>query len=182
MTKTQRRTHFTTVNIALISLFSALWIVLNLTVAPLGFQLTRLPVVHGVISLFILLLASWATSRYGVASAVGIVGSIIVLLAGGPLPVLGFAAASFLFDAVLLVSGHRLSLKPGNVAVAVAATVVSSYSAGVLNGILILNQTPIFAITFWAGWTITGGIIGLVIALPIIAAFEKANVKKVKAD
>jgi hypothetical protein len=182
MTKPQTRTRFTTVNIALISIFSAMWIVLNFTVAPLGFQLTRLPIVHGVISLFTLLLASWATGRYGVASAVGMIGSTIVLLAGGPLPVLGFAAASLLFDAILLVNSHRLNVKLVNAAVAVLATVVSSYFAGVLNGIFILNQTPMFAVTFWAGWTIVGGIIGLAIALPIIAVLEKANVKKVKAD
>ncbi len=182
MTKPQTRTRFTTVNIALISIFSAMWIVLNFTVAPLGFQLTRLPIVHGVISLFTLLLASWATGRYGVASAVGMIGSTIVLLAGGPLPVLGFAAASLLFDVILLVNSHRLNVKLVNVAVAVLATVVSSYFAGVLNGILILNQAPVFALTFWAGWTIVGGIIGLAIALPIIAVLEKANVKKVKAD
>jgi hypothetical protein len=182
MTKPQTITRFTTVNIALISIFSAIWIVLNFTVAPLGFQLTRLPIVHGVISLFILLVAGWATGRYGVASAVGMIGSTIVLLAGGPLPVLGFAAASLLFDVILLLSRHRLNMKPVNVVVAVAATVASSYFAGVLNGILILNQAPLFAVTFWAGWTIVGGVIGLVIALPIIAVLEKANVKKVKAD
>lgn len=182
MTQTQTKPHFTTVNLALISIFSALWIVLNFTVAPLGFQLTRLPIVHGVISLFTLLLASWTTGRYGVASAVGMIGSTIVLLAGGPLPVLGFAAASLLFDAVLLVNRHHLSMKPLNLAVAALATVISSYFAGVLNGILILNQAPLFAVTFWAGWTIVGGLIGLAIALPIIAVLERANVKKVKAD
>jgi hypothetical protein len=182
MTKSQTKTHFTTTNVALISIFSALWIVLNLTIAPLGFQLTRVPIVHGIISLFILLLSSWATSRYGAASAVGMVGSVIVLLAGGPLPVLGFAAASLLFDVVLVLNHHIISLKTVNIAVSVAATVVSSYFAGVLNGIVILNQTPIFAVTVWAAWTTTGGIIGLAIALPIIAALEKANVKKVKTD
>jgi hypothetical protein len=125
MTKSQTKTHFTTTNVALISIFSALWIVLNLTIAPLGFQLTRVPIVHGIISLFILLLSSWATSRYGAASAVGMVGSVIVLLAGGPLPVLGFAAASLLFDVVLVLNHHIISLKTVNIAVSVAATVVS---------------------------------------------------------
>ncbi len=110
------------------------------------------------------------------------IGSTIVLLAGGPLPVLGFAAGSLLFDVMLLLSRHSLNMKPVNVVVAVAATVMSSYFAGVLNGILILNQTPLFAVTVWAGWTIFGGVVGLAIALPIVAALEKANVKKVKAD
>ena len=180
MTKTQTKTRFTTTNIALISIFSALWIVLNLTVAPLGFQLLRLPIIHGIITFLTLLLVTWATSRYGAASAVGIIGSIIVLLAGGPLPVLGFAVASLLFDAILLVNRHKLNLKPVNLAIAVLATIVCSYFAGVLNGIFILNQAPLFAVTVWGSWTIVGGIIGLAVALPVIAALERANVKKVK--
>jgi hypothetical protein len=37
-------------------------------------------------------------------------------------------------------------------------------------------------VTIWGGWNILGGVIGLAIALPIIAALERANVKKVKID
>ena len=85
-----------TANIALISIFSALWVALNLTVAPLGFSLFGLPVIHSVIIFFMLLLVTWATGQYGAASAVGIIGSAIVLLAGGPLPFLALPYASLL--------------------------------------------------------------------------------------
>ncbi len=70
------KTHFKTVDIALISIFSALWIALNYYAAPLSFQLLHLPVGHGIIVFFTLLLATWATGKYGAASAVGIIGSI----------------------------------------------------------------------------------------------------------
>ena len=182
MMETQPTRRFSAVNLALISIFSALWIVFNFTVAPIGFQLTKLPLIHAVISFLTLLLATWATKQYGAASAVGMIGSTIVLLAGGPLPVLGFAAASLLFDAILLVNHHKLNMKPINIAVALLATVVCSYFAGVLNGIVILNYQPSFALTFWGPWTVAGGIIGFAIAYPIIGALEKANVKKIKAE
>ncbi len=169
-------------NIALISIFSALWIVLNLTVARIAFQLLRLPLVHSIIVFLILLLIVWVTNQYGISSFVGIIGSIIVLLAGGPLPVIGFAFASLLFDALLLVNHHKLNLKPLSIAVTILAAAVSSYFAGVLNGVFILNQQLIFAVTFWAGWTIVGGIIGVAVALPIIGVLERANVKKLKTS
>lgn len=182
MIGTQPKTRFSAVNIALISIFSALWIVFNFTVAPLGFQLTKLPLIHAVISFLTLLLATWATGQYGTASAVGMIGSTIVLIAGGPLPVLGFAAASLLFDVILLVNHHRLNLKPINIAVALMATAICGYFAGLLNGFLILNYQASFVLTFWGPWTVAGGIIGFAIAYPIVSALEKANVKQIKAE
>jgi hypothetical protein len=182
MIETQtKKTRFTTMNIALISIFSALWIALNLTVAPLGFRLLGLPIIHSVIIFLTLLLVVWATGQFGAASSVGIIGSIIVLLAGGPLPVLGFAAASIIFDVMLVANHHRLNMKPYSLAIALLATVVCSYFAGVVNGIFFIpNMGLAFAVTVWGSWTIVGGIIGFAMALPIIGALERANVKKVK--
>ena len=169
-----------TVNIALISIFSALWVALNLTVAPLGFSLFGLPVVHGVIIFFMLLLVTWATGQYGAASAVGIIGSAIALLAGGRLPIVGFAVSTLLFDLILVVNHHKVNMKPFNIAIALLASIVCAYFAGVVNGIFILSFTPTFSLTVWGAWTIVGGIIGVVLALPIIGALERAQVKKVK--
>src|SRR5665647_1907999 len=92
-----KKTRFATTNIALIAIFSALWVALNLTVAPLGFTLTHLPTIHSAIIFVTLLLVAWTTGQYGVASLVGIIGSVIVVLAGGPLPVLGLPFWHLLF-------------------------------------------------------------------------------------
>jgi hypothetical protein len=167
------------VNIALISIFSALWVVLNLTIAPISFRLTGLPVIHSVVIFFILLLVTWATNQYGAASLVGIIGSVIVLLAGGPLPVLGFILAAITFDLIFLVNHHRFSFKPVNVGIAILATIVAAFSASIVNFVLV---SPAFALTVWAGLVIIGGIIGIIIALPIIGILEKAQVKRVKTD
>jgi len=171
---------FTTQDIALISIFSALWIALNYYAAPLSFQLLHLPTGHGILVFFTLLLATWATGKYGAASAVGIIGSTIVFLAGGPLPVLSFAATSLLFDAILAANHHKLKTKPYSMGIAVLAAAVSAYIAGVITGIFILNQPFDFAVTVWGGWTLLGGILGAAIALPIIGVLEKAGVRKIK--
>jgi hypothetical protein len=165
------------VNIAIISIFSALWVVLNLTVAPISFRLTGLPVIHSVIIFFILLLATWATNQFGATSLVGIIGSVIVLLAGGPLPVLGFILAAIIFDIIFLINHHRVSFKPVSLGIAILGTIVAAFSASIVNFLLV---SPAFAITVWAGLVIIGGIIGVVIAFPIVGVLEKAQVKRVK--
>jgi hypothetical protein len=182
---TQRgiRRYLSTIDLALVSFFSAFWIALNFTVAPIGFRLFGLPVVHSIIAFLTLLLTVWATGKYGAATIVGMVGSAIVLLAGGPLPVIGFAASSILFDAILIANRHKINRKLYSTAIVLVATVICSYFAGVINGVLILNLKPVqFAVTIWASWTVVGGLIGLAVTLPVIAALEKADVKKVKSD
>jgi MFS family permease len=174
--------YFTTIDIALISIFSTLWIALNYFAAPISFQLLHLPVGHGILVFFVLLLVAWATGKAGAAVAVAVIGSIVVLLAGGPLPVISFAAASTLFDATLTACHHKLKTKPYNMGIAVLATLISAYVAGVITGVFILNQGLWFALTVWAGWTLLGGILGAAITLPIIGALEKANVKKIKSS
>lgn len=169
------------VNIALISVFSALWVVLNLTVAPLGFAIFHLPVVHSLIIFFMLILVTWATGQYGAASVVSIIGSVIVVLANPQvLPVLGFVPAAFLFDLLLLLNHHNINLKPRNIALVVFGSIVCAYVAAVVNGLVILNFALMFTLTVWAGWNVLGGIVGVVIALPIVGVLEKAQVKRVK--
>jgi hypothetical protein len=174
------KTLFSAKDLALISLFSALWVALNLTVAPLGFRLLGLPIMHSVITFLTLLLTVWATNKIGAASLVGIIGSTIVLLAGGPLPVIGFGLAALLFDAILTLNRHKIDLKWRRLAIAFLATLISAYFGGAINGIFILNQAPQFAVTIWAGWTTIGAAIGLAVTLPLIATLERANVKKIK--
>lgn len=170
------------VNVALTSIFTALWIALNLTVAPISFSLTGLPVIHSVTVFFTLILVTWATGQFGAASFVGVIGSAIVLLAGGPLPVLGFVPAAIMFDLLFLVNHHKINLKPVSIAIAILVSIVCAYVAAVVNGFFILSLAPIFTLTVWAGLMVLGGIIGVVLALPIVGALERGEVKKVKTE
>ena len=141
-----------TVNIALISIFSALWVVLNLTIAPLGFAVFHLPVIRSLIIFFMFILVLWATSQNGAVSLVSIIGSAIVLLTGGPFSSLRFCSscAAILFSLVGK-SCHKINLKLLNITVVVIASILSAYVAAVVNGVLILNLAWIFTLTFWAG-------------------------------
>jgi hypothetical protein len=181
--RTQTTKNRFSVNIAYISIFSALWVILNLTVAPLGFALLHLPVIHSLIIFFMLVVVVWVSGQVGVASAVSVIGSVIVVLVNPQvLPVLGFIPAAFLFDLVLLINHHKINLKGITLAIVILASIVCAYVAAIVNGFLILNLDATFTLTVWAAWNGLGAIIGVVIALPIIAALERAQVKRVKSE
>jgi hypothetical protein len=174
------KTYFTTIDIALTSLFCALWVVLTLTLGRSSFQLLGLPVLHDFAAFFTLLLVTWITGKFGTASLVGLIGSILVLLVGGPLPVVGFAASAIVFDLLMSANRHKIYPKVYNMVVAALVTAISAYFAGVVIGIFVMNQTVEWTLTFWSGWHLIGGIISATVALPLIGILEKANVRKVK--
>ncbi len=182
LVKEQKRNRFS-VNIALISIFSSLWVVLKLTIAQLGFAIFHLPVIHSLIIFFMLVLITWATGQYGAASTVSIIGSAIVVLVNPQvLPVLGFVPAAFAFDLILMVIHHRVNLKSINFVIVVLATIVCALIAAIVNGIIILNLPIIFTLTIWAGWNILGGLIGVTIAFPILGILDRAQVKRVRIE
>jgi len=178
------KTHFAVTDIALVGVFCALWVVLNLTLGPLSFRLLGgVPVLHDFAVFFTLLLATWATGKYGASSLVGIMGSAVtMLLTPTPLPMIGFAASAVLFDVLMSVNHHKFHNTKYNLAVAAFATVLSAYFAGVVIGSFFMTNTLQWALTVWGGLHLIGGIITVAITLPIIASLEKANVRKVKRE
>jgi predicted membrane protein len=63
------------------------------------------------------------------------------------------------------------------VGIAILGTIVSASAAAIVNFTLV---SPTFAITIWVGLIVAGGIIGVILALPIVRILERAQVKKVK--
>jgi hypothetical protein len=179
--------YFGTVDIALIGILCALWVILNLTIGPMGFMWFGLPIFCDFAVFFTLLLATWATGKFGIASIVGVIGSIIIFFARASPYVIGFAASAMLFDALMLTTHHKIDGKAYNIIIASFATTLSAYSAGAIIGVFFsgnpLNQATLeWATTFWGGLNVIGGIMSLAITLPIIGILEKANVRKIKSD
>lgn len=174
--------HFKPVDIAIIAIFSAIWATLNLTVGPLGFTLFHLPIFCDFSVYFTLLLATWASGRTGVPSMVGVIGAIIVLaMRPASTQMLGFLASAILFDALMTFCKHEINLKPFNLVVATVTTIISAYFAGVVIGTVFMGRSLEWALTFWGVWHLVGGIIGLIIALPVIGMLERAKVKGIKS-
>ncbi|MGA2309349.1 MAG: hypothetical protein ABSG57_07360 [Candidatus Bathyarchaeia archaeon] len=171
---------------ALTGVFCALWIFLNWILAPLSVTLLGgIPIFHDFAVFFTLLLVAWVTGRFGTSSLAGIVGSVIVVSLGGPPPIIMFcfAVSAVIFDLLMSASHHRIRSSAYSMIVASVATVLSAYVAGVLIGVLFTpNDGLQWALTIWGGWHFVGGIFTLTITLPLIAALEKANVRKILGE
>jgi hypothetical protein len=171
-------THFKTIDIAFIAVFSALYIVMNLFLGPLSFQLLGLPILHDFGIFFTLLLVAWITGRFGTSMAVAIIGTAIAILLGAPPLIIGFAVSSVVFDFFLIANHHRIRNSVAGLAIPILATVFAAYVAGVVIGVLFMSNGVQWALTIWGGWHIVGGILTIAITLPIIAGLEKANVRR----
>jgi hypothetical protein len=174
--------YFTSVDVALTGIFAALWVVMNLTLGPIGFALTGLPVLHAFGIFFTLLLVAWVTGRFGTSSMAGIIGSVFAILLGAPLLVVSFCASAVFFDVLMLVNHHRIRVARNSLATTAIATMLSAYLAGVLIIMFFMGGGLQYALAFWGVWTLVGGILALAVTLPIIIALEKANVRKIKGD
>lgn len=175
-----KKSHFRTFDVALVSVFCALWVVLNYFLGPLSFQLLGLPVLHDFAVFFTLLLVTWMTGRFGTSFLVGIVGSpVAVLLAPQTVgPMVSFSVSALVFDVLMSASHHKIRISFYNLMIAIVATIVSAFLAGVLIGVFFTSGSTFeTALTFWGAWHVIGAIITLVITLPMIAALEKANVR-----
>jgi len=186
--KTQRekglsRRYLGTRDLILIGVLSAVWVMLQLTIAPLGFTLFGLPIFCDVAAYFTLLLAVWIFGKFGGALLVGIIGSMAVLfLRPGAFQILGFALSAVLFDVLCLSIHHRAFTRTANIVAVSAITIVSAYIAGVVIGSVFMTTLPnwslSWALTYWASLHAAGGLLSLLITLPLIGALERANARQ----
>jgi hypothetical protein len=183
----ESKTYFTVVDTALVSVFCALWVSLNLTLGPMGFRLFGLPILCDFSVFFTLLLVTWITGKFGTASLVGIIGSIIIFMINASPHIIGFAVSAVLFDILMSANHHKIHLKAYNLTVAALVSVISAYFAGVIIGIFFTKgkslaiETVQWALTVWGGLHLVGGILTVAVTLPIIGVLEKANVRKIKS-
>jgi hypothetical protein len=173
-----KNTYFKTIDVAFVAIFSALWIVMNLTLGPLSFQLMGLPILHDFGIFFTLLLVAWITGRFGASIIVAIIGTLIAIPLGAPILIIGFVGAAFVFDALLFLNHHRIGHSIRDFGIAASATIVSAYIAGVFIGLFFMGNGTVWALTVWGGWHLVGGMVATAITLPIIAGLERANVRK----
>jgi len=171
-----------TVDIALISVLSAMWIVLHIYFGPIGFQMFHLPIFCDVSAFVTLIIAIWIIGKFGGASAIGIIGSLIVMGIRAKPFQLGFLASAIIFDILCLIIQHKPLKGIGNVLGLSVITVTSAYIAGIIIGTVFMAGDIWWALTFWGGWHAVGGLLSVIIALPIIGSLEKAGVRRLKGE
>lgn len=174
--------YLTTKDIALTGIFCAIWVILNLTLGPLSFMLTGLPIIHDFGVFFTLLLVAWITGRFGTSSMTGIIGSTLTMLISGMTLMIGFLPAAIIFDLVLIANHHKIGPSVYSLTITAIATLLSAYVAGVVIGLFFMGMGLQLALVFWGVWHAIGGVLAVVITFPVIALLEKSNVRKIKGD
>jgi hypothetical protein len=90
------------------------------------------------------------------------------------------------FDILMIANHHKLQLKTYNMTAASLSTGASAYFAGAAIGIFFMGKTPSWetvqwALSFWGVWHLIGGVIAIIVTLPIIGILERAHVREIKS-
>ena len=165
--------------IAIISLLSAFSGVLQVFIAPLIFSVIQLPFGHDLIVFFFLLLSVWVVRRFGGATGVGVISSLVVLfLRPGMFLVIGFVISSFIFDLLMFVVKHSITFSIKNVFAVSLSIILSAYVAGVIIGLVFMSGTFLWAFSIWGPLHAFGGAISLILSYPVLVALERTGVRK----
>ena len=171
-------TYFRPRDLAIISIFAALWGVLNVTVSPAVFQIFHLPFACDLIGFSALILATFWVRKLGTATFVGLIALIInMMVRPTAFQFFGFFAASIIFDILVFLSGYRRIFKKRLVGsiILFIISVFSAAVAGLIIGSLFMPPPALTqwgGVVGWAGLHAIGGVIGGIIGLTIMNALR----------
>jgi len=170
--------YFRTRDLAGITIFAALWGVLNVTISPAFFQIFHLPFACDLIGFSALILALWWSRKIGTATFVGLIALIINMIARPTaLHFLGFFAASILFDILAFISRYNCLFEQrliGSI-ILVTFSVLSASFAGLVIGSFFMPVQALIqwgGVLGWAGLHAVGGFIGGAIGVTIMNALS----------
>jgi len=177
-------TYFDSREVAAIALFSALWGVLNSIFAPIVFRMFGLPILCDMVGFATLTLAVWWVRKFGVATAVGLIATVINFIFNpGGVHFLGFTVASIVFDITAKLIGYDSCFKKllFTAISMLSVSVLSAAVAGLIIGTFFM-AAPALAnwggILGWAGLHSVGGIIGGVIGIVLVTGLDTRGVRR----
>ena len=181
--------YFRTRDLAGITIFAALWGVLNVTVSPAFFQVFHLPFCCDLIGFSALILAVWWTRKLGAATFVGFIALIInMIVRPTALHFFGFFAASIVFDVLAFFIGYKRLFEKrllGSTSL-FTISVLSAAVAGVIIGSFFMLPTALTrwgGVLGWAGLHAVGGVIGGAIGVTLMNALTARGITtKVEAS
>ncbi len=172
--------YFTTRDLAAVAICAALWGVLNALISPIFWQLTRMPFLCDLLAFISLTLVVWWTRKFGAITLTGLVVAVMTLiLRPGSFHMLGFIAASLLFDVATKGIGYRNCLDrmaTGTVCIILLST-LSAGLAGVIIGSFFMDFTTLPAILTFAGLHAIGGLIGGAIGFTVVRALAARKIQ-----
>jgi len=175
-------TYFTARDIAGITIFAALWGILNATLSPVFFRIFHLPFLCDLIGFASIILAVWWVEKIGTATSVGIIATIInFMFRPTAMHFLGFLATSIVFDLLSFASGYTRLFEQrilGSILLT-AISIASAAVAGLLIGVFFMSPTSLQrwgGVLGWAGLHSIGGIIGGIVGVFLMNALISRGV------
>ena len=167
---------FTTHDLAGITIFAALWGVLNATMSPIFFQLFHLPFFCDMIGFASLTLAMWWVRKFGTCTLVGFIATIInFMFRPNAFHFLGFTVASIIFDVISSLMAYK-HLFQKRLLISVTLFSLSAFSAAIA-GLIIgaFFMVPVAlqrwgGVLAWAGLHAIGGVIGGALGVSLMNA------------
>ena len=175
--------HFTSRDIATISICAALWGVLNPIFSPIFFRMTGLPFLCDTMGFSLLTLAVWWIRKFGATTIVGFIATIInFMLNPYGTQILGFTAASVVFDVIVKVIGYDRAFKnPKFITFSMISTsLLSAAVAGLIIGTFFMSGPMVAGWGFvftWASLHAVGGVIGGVIGVVVVTTLISRGIK-----
>jgi len=170
--------HFKTKDVAAITVFAALWGVLNSLISPIFFQIFHLPFMCDLIGFSSIILATWYVRKLGTATMVGAIATIInFILLPTATHFLGFTAASAVFDFLTFIVGYKQMFKKkllGSISLFIIS-VISAAVAGFLIAFFFMAPAALNkwgGILGWAGLHAVGGILGGALGITLMNALS----------
>jgi len=177
-------THLNSRMVAAIAIFAALWGVLNSIFAPIVFRVLGLPILCDMIGFAILTLTVWWTRKFGTATMVGLIATVVNFIFNpAGVHFLGFAAASMVFDITAKLIGYdRCFKKPLFVTVSMLpVSVLSAAAAGLIIGTFFMDTSALAewgGVLGWAGLHAAGGVIGGLIGITLVTGLSTRGLRR----
>lgn len=180
--------YFGTRDLAGITIFAALWGVINSTISPIFFQAFNLPFFCDMMGFAAIILAAWYVRKIGAVTLVGLIATIInFMLRPEASFFLGFTAASIVFDVLTSFIGYKRVFEKrllGSLSLFVIS-VFSAAVAGLIIGAFFLVPTVLQrwgGILVWAGLHAIGGVIGGAIGISLTNALTARGITPKAAE
>lgn len=158
--------YFNSREITVIVMHSALWGILNSLISPIFFRATGLPLLCDLIGFAVLVLAVWWIRKFGAASTVGLLATIINFMFNPRgTHFLGFTAASIAFDLITYLTGYQRIFRSRipMMILMLSSSIISAATAGFIIGTLFMTSSALAmwgGVLGWMGLHALGGILG----------------------
>jgi len=176
-------TYFNVKDIVAIAMAGAVWSVVNNTILPIFFTITSgLPILCEMMAFASLILVLWWTRKFGAVTATGLIVTLITLsLRPDATHVLGFTAASIIFDVTTRLVGYNHIL--GNSKIGAAGLIGLSFLSSTVAGIVISSFfMPLVLLNIIGGAIVftglhaSGGLIGAILGIGLVKTLEVRKV------